>query len=168
MSTASLYRVKAAQKQLIALLGGLDDAGLLDQFGRSTLGRWANLDDPTLMPLNAVMTLERMVVADGGEPLVTRALAEIAGRRLADPGAAAAGQQNVMSRHAEAIVQAGELMAAGAAAFADGRVTPNEATGIDRAAGALEQALGEYRKALAGIRAEGGLSVVGGRAGGRS
>ena len=47
------------------------------------------------------------------------------------------------------------------AAFADGRVTPTEATQIDRAAGELERSLSAYRKALAGIRADGGLKVVG-------
>jgi hypothetical protein len=69
-----------------------------------------------------------------------------------------------MARHADAIIQAGELMVAGAAAFADGKVTPNEAATIDRAAGQLEVGLTQYRKALAGIRAAGGLSVVNGGA----
>ena len=158
MSTAAIYRIKAAQQQLVALCGGIGDATLRDQFGRSTLGRWQDTGDPTLMPLNAVMAMERMC----GQPLVTAALAELSGRRLADPEAEVVPQQQVMSRHAEAIVQAGELMAAGAAAFADGKVTPNEATAIDRVAAELERSLSAYRQALAGIRAAGGLKVVGG------
>lgn len=160
MSTAAINRIKAAQEQLIALSGGLDDPFVLANFARSTVGRWSNLGDPTLMPLNAVITLEKHC----GQPIVTAALAEVNGRRLADPNAEAVAQGTVMNRHADAIIQAGELMAAGAAAFADGRVTPNEATAIDRAAQQLERGLAEYRKALAGIRAEGGLSVVSGGA----
>lgn len=160
MATARILRIKAAQDQLVALCGGLDESAAISNFGRSTVGRWKDLGDPTLMPLGAVMALE----AHCGQPLVTAALAELAGRRLADPEPATADQVNVMARHAEAIVQAGELMSAGATAFADGRVTPNEATAIDRAAGQLERALGDYRKALAGIRADGGLAVVKGGA----
>ena len=110
------------------------------------------------MPLNAVMTLE----AHCGQPIVTAALAEINGRRLAEPDAAVTSQLGVMNHHADAIVHAGELMRAGAAAFADGKVTPNEATAIDKAAAQLERALSEYRRALAGVRAEGGLKIVGG------
>ncbi|WP_367272037.1 phage regulatory CII family protein, partial [Mesorhizobium sp.] len=97
-----------------------------------------------------------------GQPIVTAALAEVNGRRLADPDAETVNQGTVMARHADAIIQAGELMAAGAAAFADGKVTPNEATTIDRAAAQLERGLSQYRQALAGIRAAGGLKVVGG------
>lgn len=160
MSTARELRVKSAQNQIIALCGGLDAVAEIASFGRSTVGRWNDLGDSTLMPLAVVIKLE----AYCGQPLVTAALAEINGRRLADPDAAVAQQGSVMARHAEAIIQAGELMQAGAAAFADGKVTPNEATAIDRAAGQLEIALGEYRKALASIRAAGGLTVVNGGA----
>lgn len=156
MTTARTLRIKSAQQQLIAACGGLDDSAEISHFGRSTVGRWSDLGDPTLMPLAAVIVLE----AASGQPLVTQALAEVSGRRLADPDASAVSQAGVMSRHAEAIVQAGELMAAGAQAFSDGRVTPAEATSIDRAAAQLERSLAEYRKALAGIRAEGGLSLV--------
>jgi hypothetical protein len=157
---ARIARIKAAQQLIIATCGGLDDAAAITSFGRSTIGRWFDLNDPTLMPLSALVALE----AHCGQPLVTAALAEINGRRLADPEPGAASQASVMTRHADAIVQAGELMVAGAQAFADGKVTPNEATVIDRAAAQLEMGLSEYRKALAGIRAEGGLSVVSGGA----
>lgn len=160
MSTARTLRIKSAQNQIIALCGGIDESAEITNFGRSTVGRWNDLGDPTLMPLSALMALE----AHCGQPLVTAALAEVCGRRLADPDAQATAQGNVMARHADAIIHAGELMVAGAAAFADGKVTPNEATTIDRAAGQLELALAQYRKALAGIRAAGGLSVVNGGA----
>lgn len=159
MTTARVLRIKAAQQQLIAACGGIDDAAELAKFGRSTMGRWADVNDPTLMPLGAVISLE----AQCGVPVIAAALAELNGRRLAEPDAQAASQAGVLSRHAEAIVQAGELMSAGAAAFADGKVTPAEASAIDRAAAGLEQAVGEYRKALAALRADGGLSIVGGR-----
>ncbi|TPI39288.1 hypothetical protein FJW07_13995 [Mesorhizobium sp. B3-1-9] len=157
MTTARVLRIKSAQNQLIAACGGLDDSADISHFGRSTVGRWADLGDPTLMPLGALLALE----AHCGHPIVTAALAEVNNRRLAEPEAEAVSQGNVMARHADAIIHAGELMAAGAAAFADGKVTPNEAVTIDRAAAQLERGLSEYRKALAGVRAAGGLKVVG-------
>jgi hypothetical protein len=160
MTTASVFRIKAAQEQLIAACGGADDCVEIARFARSTIFRWADKNDPTLMPLSALMALE----AHCKLPIVTAALAEVNGRRLADPDGDTASQGNLMARHAEAIIQAGELMVAGAAAFADGKVTPNEAATIDRAAGQLEVGLTQYRKALAGIRAAGGLSVVNGGA----
>ena len=156
MTTARILRLKSAQNQIIAACGGIDDVTEIISMGRSTVGRWNDLGDPTLMPLTAILALE----AHCGQPIVTAALAELNGRRLADPDAQTVNQAGIMTRHAEAIINAGELMSTGAAAFADGKVTPNEAVSMDRAAATLERGLAEYRKALAGIRAEGGLKVV--------
>lgn len=161
---ARLARIKAAQQQLIGHAGGIDGAvaalGGVERIGRSTVGRWNNADDPTLMSLDAVIRLEASTQCFA----MTAALAELNGRRLADPDAETVSQATVMGRHAEAIMHASELMSVGAAAFADGKVSPNEAGNMDRAAANLERAVGEYRKALAGIRAEGGLSVIAGGA----
>ena len=156
---ARLARIKAAQGELIGRAGGIDGAvaTLGGNTGRSTVGRWNNPDDATLMSLDAMIRLE----AATGSSCMTAALAEINGRRLADQDAETVEQVSLMSRHAEAILQAGELMSVGAAAFADGKVTANEASAMDRAAAQLERALGEYRKACAGIRSSGGLKVVG-------
>lgn len=161
---ARLARIKAGQQQLIAQAGGIDGAVAnlagpdgSPTVGRSTIGRWNNPDDPTLMSLDALIRLE----AATGSSALTAALAELNGRRLADREAEASRQTNVMNRHADMIMQASELMAVGAAAFADGKVTANEAGDMDRAASHLERAICEYRKALAGIRADGGLRVVG-------
>ena len=161
---ARLARIKAGQQQLIAQAGGIDGAVAnlagpdgSPTVGRSTIGRWNNPDDPTLMSLDALIRLE----AATGSSALTAALAELNGRRLADREAEASRQTNVMNRHADMIMQASELMAVGAAAFADGKVTANEAGDMDRAAAHLERAISKYRKALAGIRADGGLRVVG-------
>lgn len=160
MTTARVLRIKSAQQQLIAVCGGLDDSAAISSFGRSTVGRWNDLGDPTLMPLAAVVALE----AHCGAPLVTSALAEVSGRRLADPDTMAAATGCVLSSHSQAIAQAAELMSVGALAFADGKVSVNEAVAMDRAAAQMERSLGELRKALAAARAAGGLSVVSGGA----
>lgn len=156
---ARLARIKAAQAELIGRAGGIDGAvaTLGGNTGRSTVGRWNNADDPTLMSLDAMIRLE----AATGSSCMTAALAEVNGRRLADQDAETVEQVSVLGRHTEAMMHASELMAAGAAAFADGKVTPNEAANIDRVAAQMERGLGEYRKDLATIRATGGLKVVG-------
>ena len=86
------------------------------------------------------------------------------GRRFAGEEVSPATNGNVMASHAEAVVQMGELMTAGALAFADGKLTPAEAQQIDRALAKVEAATAEYRKVLAAVRGQGGLSIVGGAA----
>ncbi|TIX55097.1 MAG: hypothetical protein E5V25_29395, partial [Mesorhizobium sp.] len=72
MATANILRIKAAQEQLVAACGGADQCvELLHNHGRSTIYRWADKNDPTLMPLAAVIAME----AHCGLALVTAALA---------------------------------------------------------------------------------------------
>ena len=160
ISEAWFYRIKSAQKDLIERCGGIVRAAEKCSASKTEVGRWNNQTDPDLMPLPAVLQLE----ADGGMPLVTGAMADLNGRRLADPDEFAATNACVMAAHAEVVVQFGELIAKAAIAFSDGKLTPSELAGIDRNAAALERALSELRKAAAAGRSTGGLSLVGGAA----
>lgn len=156
LPTAWFYRLKAAQRDLIRRVGGIERAGVLANVSKTQMGRFNNDGDPELMPLPVVLMLQR----ECGVPLVTAAMAELEGRRLAEPGeGAAASNASIMSTYAETVIQAGELIAKGALAFADGRLTPAEAAGIDRTASVLEQALSELRKATAGARS--GVTTIG-------
>lgn len=157
ISDAWFYRLKAAQRDLIKMVGGIERAAEITSISKSHVGRWNNATDPDLMPINAALLLE----AECGVPLITSVMAELNGRRLADPDAAQGNSGCVLSRHAEAVRQAAELMATGAAAFADGKLTPTEAQDMDRAASTMERGLAELRKALAGARG-GGFTIVGG------
>ncbi len=156
ISDAWFYRLKAAQRDLIKQCGGIERAADISSFGKSTVGRWNNATDPELMPMPAILLLE----AECGTPLVTSVMAELNGRRLNDPDHEAGTTGNILSRYAEAVRQAGELMATGAQAFADGKVTPTEATQLDRVASDVERALSEFRKILAGARGGDGLRLV--------
>lgn len=149
MPTAWFYRLKAAQRDLIKRVGGIERAADLAFISKSQMGRFNNDADPELMPIPAVLMLQR----ECGVALVTAAMAELEGRRLADPETQEAANAGIMASHAEVVVQAGELMAKGALAFADGRLTPSEAAGIDRAAASLERATSDLRKAAASARA---------------
>lgn len=156
ISDAWFYRLKAAQRDLIKQCGGIERAGDIISFGKSTVGRWNNAADPELMPIPAVLLLE----AECGTPLVTVVMAELNGRRLQDPDDLGKTTGNILSRYAETVRQSGELMSAGAQAFADGKITPAEATQLDRVAADVERSLSEFRKILAGAQADGGLRLV--------
>lgn len=155
ISDAWFYRLKAAQRDLIKQCGGIERSADISSFGKSTVGRWNNSTDSELMPMTAVLLLE----AECGTPLVTTVMAELNGRRLADPDEFGKGTGNILARYAEAVRQSGELMAVGAQAFADGKVTPAEATQLDRVASDVERSISEFRKLLAEARVD-GLRVV--------
>lgn len=151
ISTAWQHRIKSAQRDLISRCGGIERAAEITSFGKSNVGRWNSPTDPDLMPLNAVLALE----ADAGVALVTSVMAGLNGRRLAEPDSDGRGPAAVFAMHAEAVRAAGDLMSAGAQAFADGVLTPAEMAVLDRAAGHVEVALGELRKAIGHGKADG-------------
>jgi len=150
----TLFRLKAAQRDLISACGGIERAAEICAYSKSTVGRW-NADGPELMPLDAVMALE----AECGRAEVTLAMAGLHGLRLAGEPEAAGVNECLMARHADTVTRAAELMTEGALAFSDAKVTPAEAARMDRAASALAAAVEEYRKTLASVRAEGGATL---------
>ncbi|MFD1328270.1 phage regulatory CII family protein [Mycoplana ramosa] len=162
MSDATMYRLKAAQRDLVEACGGVMRAAEKCGYSKSNVGRWFDPNDPTLMPLPAVITLE----AECQRPFVTAVMAEANGRRLADPHQERAADVSVLTSHAEVMRQASELMNAMALAMEDGRITPAEATTVDRIASALDTASANLRSSLATVKARQGaaarLHVVGG------
>lgn len=160
-SDAWFHRVKAAQRDLIKLAGGIDRAAEISSVSPSHIGRMNNPRDTDLMPLSVVYALE----SECGVPVVTQAMAELSGRRLSDPDAEYKANVNVLTSYSELMQKAAALMAAGATAMADGIVTPTEAHSMDREAASIERGLSNFRQALAVIKATGatkaGLRVVG-------
>lgn len=160
-ANARHFLIKAKQRDLIAAAGGIERAAAVCDRSKSVVGRWFNGDNPEWIDLPALFALEE----ETGRFDLSEAIAALRGRSFAD--AAAAGHDTnacIMARHAEAMVQVGELAASAAMAFSDGRLTPAEASQIDRAASALERAISELRKATAGARGDGGISLVKGSA----
>lgn len=149
---AFLFRVKAAQRDLIERCGGIMRVVDKSGYSKSEVGRWNNGAEPDLMSVSAIVVLER----DCGQPLVTAVLAEANGRRLTDPEEGRKAEINVLTSHAELMRQSAELANAIAVAIADGQVTPSEATTVDRVVSGMERAAADLRAALAGIKASGG------------
>lgn len=155
MSDAFLYRVKAAQRDLIERCAGIERAVAITGFSKSQVGRWNNPNDPDLMPIGAVRALE----ADCCQPLITAVMAEAAGRRLTDPEAERQNDVNVLAAHAEVMRLSGELANSVAVAIADGHFSPTEATTVDRVAASLERAMSDLRAMAAVVKAQGGASA---------
>ncbi|MBB3608640.1 hypothetical protein [Rhizobium sp. BK602] len=158
---AFLYRIKAAQRDLIARCGGIIRVAELVSASKSEVGRWNNGADPDVMPVGAIVVLER----DCGYALVTNVLAEANGRRLTDPEEERQAGQGILTALSEIHRQTGELTNAVGSAISDGIVTSTEGTTIDRIAASLEIATSNLRAAAAVIKAQGGakagLRVVG-------
>lgn len=155
-ANARHFLLKAKQRDLIAAAGGIERAAGVCSYSKSTVGRWANAESMEMMPLDAMFALEE----ETGRHDVSEAIAQARGRRFAGADAQPA-NGCVMSAHAETVVRMGELMSEGALAFADGQITPAESAQIDRALARVMEAMGDYRKLLAGAKAAGGLKVVG-------
>ncbi|MDM9619098.1 hypothetical protein [Rhizobium sp. S96] len=160
-SEAWFHRVKAAQRDLIKIVGGIDRAAEISSVSASHIGRMNNARDTDLMPLSVVYALE----SECGLPVVTQAMAELSGRRLSDPDAEHKANVDVLTSYSELMQKAASLMAAGATAMADGVVTPAEAHSMDREAASIERGISRFRQALAVVKATGGvkagLKVVG-------
>lgn len=154
------FLIKARQRDLITAAGGQLRAAEICGYSKTHVGRWGDPNSPDWMPLDAVFKLEE----ETGRFDMSEAIAQARGRRIADADGDRASRGSVMASHADTVAQMGELMSALALALADGKVSPNEAGTIDRAAGKLVNAISELREALAGVRAQGGLSVVDGGA----
>lgn len=157
ISDAWFHRVKSATRDLVKACGGLVRSGEIVHASKTEVGRWQSATDEDIIPLPAAMALE----AECGIPFVLNAYAGLLGRRVADPAEEGGAAASVFVRHAEAVGAAAEMMAAGAAAAADNRLTPAEAERMDRAAGSLEGSIGLLRRDLAAAKA-GSLRVVGG------
>lgn len=158
---AFLFRVKAAQRDLIERCGGIERVVTICGFSKSQVGRWNSPNDPDLMPIGAVVALER----DCGQALVTSVMAQANTRRLTDPDIERAQEVCLIRNHSELMRKSAELAHTVAMAIEDGQVSPSEASSIDRVAAALEHAASNLRAGCAVIKARGGqasqLRVVG-------
>ncbi len=151
-SEAWFHRVKAAQRDLIKLVGGIERASDVSSVSPSHIGRMNNARDTDLMPLSVVWALEN----DCGVPIVTQAMAELSGRRLSDPDADHKANIDVLTSYSEVMQRASALMGTAALAIADGNITPAESASMDREAASLERGLADLRRALAIVKANGG------------
>ncbi|MER9665517.1 hypothetical protein [Mesorhizobium sp. M0203] len=158
-SNARHFRIKAAQRDLIAAAGGIVRAAELCNFGKSTVGRWADIESPEWMDLTAADKLE----AETGLNLFTLAWVESKGLKLADPGDGHARAVSLTSEVAGIAGALSTLLGEWAMASADGHATPAEADRLRKTVPTIREHLSRFENALSEVRAAGGLSLVAGR-----
>lgn len=156
ISDAWFFRIKAATRDLVSLCGGVVRAGEIGHCSKTEISRYQVATDESIIPIPVALALE----AHCEMPLVTTVLADLQGRRLSAPDEPALSCAAVFAQHSEVVRAAAELMALGAAASADGKLSPAEAELMDRAASAIELTLAPLRQGLAAKRG-GSLRAVG-------
>jgi hypothetical protein len=126
-------RLKAASADLVGAAGGIEAAADLLGKGKSTVGRYANINDEDyFMPVNAVAALERVTHGTPGWPQVTRAMCALAGGvfvPLPDAGGTD-GELRAGVMHLSA--ELGDVAREIDRALGDGRVSPREESAIHR------------------------------------
>lgn len=156
------HRIKAAQRDLIRLCGGIERSAEVTSISKSHIGRMNNATDPEIMPIPAVIALE----TDCGRAVVTSVMAGINGRRLTDPEEDRKAASSILSAYAGKQRAVAELSMEVAQAMADGSFTPTEIAAADSKAARLQDAIADLRASFAGARAQGGvragLKLIGG------
>jgi hypothetical protein len=154
-ANAKHFRLKAAQRDLIAACGGIERAAEICSFSKSTVGRWAKIDQPEIMDPAAVDALE----TETGLRLWTTAWLAGRGLKLADEDVASEGAclQSEMGAFLGAV---GSLCQEWATIQADGHATPAEADSLlRRHLPEVVRAVDGLKDASAGVIAAGGASL---------
>jgi hypothetical protein len=163
-ANAKHFRLKAAQRDLIAAAGGIERAAEISSYGKSTVGRWSKIDLPEIMPFDAVEALE----GETGLTVWTAAWLGGRGLRLGDAEPANIGA-GLAAEMAELGTAFGSLFSEWASIAADGHATPTEAdTLLRRHLPDLSGKIERLKDAAASVIAEGGSAlfkprVVGGK-----
>ena len=150
----ALARIKRAVRSVIAICGGIDGAAATVLRSRSTVGGWNNLDTRDFPPLDCVLALDEIAVAQGKLPPIICALARELGGvfvphidTLADEGTASA---KVMELAQRLGVLAGEISAAladdGVIDAAESQRALDAQEALDRVSAQLRQMLQHIAK----------------------
>ena len=155
MTNAWFHRLKAANRMLIKLNGGIEASADLASISKSQIGRCNSTTDTELLPITAIIRLE----AECGDPVVTRAMAELHGCALTDPSERPANGHCILRDSAELAMRSAEFSAGVASAASDLVVTPAEAMRSLRDLEALERKIPDVKTTLTKIAADGGAAT---------
>ncbi len=155
MTNAWFHRLKAANRMLIKLNGGIEESAELASISKSQIGRCNSTTDTELLPITAIIRLE----AECGDPVVTRAMAELHECTLVSPKDKPADGRCVMRDNGELQRLNGELQIGLAAAVSDMVITPSEAMVSLRNLEAVERKIPDLKTSLTQIIARGGISA---------
>lgn len=122
---ATYLALKAETRRLIKACGGVESAASVTRVDFQTLSRYSRPQEQQFIPVDVIADLEQ----DCGEPVVTRALADLAGYDLVKRESAA--EPGEAERAFQALVSAeGEVTCEGIRALLDGAIDPGEAAAM--------------------------------------
>lgn len=116
----------AVRRALRQAGGGLRELAGLTRLSAAQLSRFGDLNSDQWVPLDVALDLDSLA----GEPVITRALAELLGYDLV-PSTAVVAQGRLMEHLAGLARESGDVMASISMALADGKLTPNELAQIE-------------------------------------
>lgn len=126
-------RLKAASADLVGAAGGIEAAADLLGRGKSTVGRYVNINDEEyFIPVNAVAALERVTHGTPGWPQVTRAMCALAGGVFVPLPDAAAGDGELRGHVMQLSSELGDVARELDTALRDERITVREEAAIHR------------------------------------
>jgi hypothetical protein len=152
MNDAWHYQVKAAQRDLITMAGGIERAAQLTGYSKSVAGRWNSPSDPEQMPLTAVRILEK----ETDQPLITSIMAHETGRKVTEPNGPVTDAAVLEGAGRELIMAVAELVGNITHSATDSFVTPAEATVMQVPAGKARDALRKVERLIGAFKAQGG------------
>jgi len=155
-ANARHFRLKAAQRDLIAAAGGIMRSADLCNYGKSTVGRWADIESPEWMPLDAADKLE----VETGLTIFTQAWVESRGMKLAGQDDGARRAISLTTEIAGIAGALSALLSEWAVASADGHASPAEADRLRGLTPSIKDGVARLEEALSEVRAAGGLSLV--------
>lgn len=118
-------RVKRVVRHAVGLLGGVDGVAPTVDRGRSTVGRWASLNDPDLPCLDSALAMDEVLCALGHGPMIVTALAVETGHVVFDV-CSGEGAGEIGALLAAQAMRGGQFMAEVAQALADGSYSAEE------------------------------------------
>lgn len=138
----AFFRIKAASLDLVDRCGGIERSAAICGYSKSQVHRWTDRNGADLICLVAIVALE----AECGEPLVTRAMAAVAGLETAPKPSSAT---SVMGAYVEMSRAAEHVHGEVGEALRDGEITPDERLRLEEAASVLDRATEKFREGLA-------------------
>ncbi len=137
---ADIWRIKAATRDLIERAGGQERAGNCCGYSQTQMQRFASTAHPDVIPIPALLLLER----DVGEAIGTALLAELQARAIGRaPPVAFEASYAAMNR------RIADLQADIAESLRDHRLSPAERARIERTAAHVDRALEAFRQTIA-------------------
>lgn len=134
LSRPQYLSLKAATRALVAANGTQQQAAAVTRLDQSDLSRGGSNSLPDrFLPLDVIADLE----AASGEPIITRALAELSGCVLIEPALDEEASETLSREVGHSAQRFGELMTNYGQASADAVITPDEARQIARDAYAM-------------------------------